>query len=237
MSGLHRDNPQWDQYPEEAEKRRQTWWELISFETIQGFAMGRPRAISTQHFDTRMPHDDEDEGKPPTFNRIKYRWIAQGIGNLMDEVFGVKPPSYARTLKIDKDLRDWPLDSVPTIDDVVLNSPEDATRKFMFLLMRSFATTGLREISLLYLHRRYFVEALTRHPEEPLRSKYAMSVLAVHRSSVLLLQGIQRLNGLIGNILPRVVFMWLHGLSAYVCCYLVSSNDLNSLVDRFVSVP
>ncbi|KAG9057508.1 hypothetical protein FS842_006289 [Serendipita sp. 407] len=232
---LDRDNPQWDQYPEEAERRRQTWWELISFETIQGFAMGRPRAISTQHFDTRMPHDDEDEGKPPTFNRIKYRWIAQGIGNLMDEVFGVKPPSYARTLKIDKDLRDWPLDSVPTIDDVVLNSPEDATRKFMFLLMRSFATTGLREISLLYLHRRYFVEALTRHPEEPLRSKYAMSVLAVHRSSVLLLQGIQRLNGLIGNILPRVVFMWLHGLSAYVCCYLVSSNDLNSLADRFVS--
>ncbi|KAG8832047.1 hypothetical protein FRC17_002157 [Serendipita sp. 399] len=233
MSGLHRDNPQWDMYPEQAEQRRHVWWELISFETIQGFAMGRPRAINTHHFDTRMPHDEEDDGKPPTFNRIKYRWIAQGIGGLMDEVFGVKPPSYARTLKherIDKDLRDWPLDSVPSIDDVTLNSPDDATRKFMILLMRSFATTGLREISLLYLHRRYFVEALARYPEEPLRSKYAMSVLAVHRSSVLLLQGIQRLNGLIGNILPRVVFMWLHGLSAYVClCAIVIKSPGCSL--------
>jgi hypothetical protein len=39
-----------------------------------------------------------------------------------------------------------------------------------------------------------------------------MSVLAVHRSAVLLLQGIQRLDGLIGKMLPRIFFIWLHGL-------------------------
>lgn len=64
----------------------------------------------------------------------------------------------------------------------------------------------------MYLHRRYFIESLTRMPDEPLRSKYAMSVLAVHRSAVLLLQGLQRLDGVMGRLLPKVIFMWLHGL-------------------------
>jgi hypothetical protein len=64
----------------------------------------------------------------------------------------------------------------------------------------------------MYLHRRYFVEALSRRPDEPLRSKFAMSVLAVHRSAVLLLQGIQRLDRLASPLLPRLFFMWLNGL-------------------------
>lgn len=230
MAGLHRDNPQWRLNPAEAEKRRRTWWELISFETAQAFAMGRPRAINVAHFDAKMPHDPEDDGKRPSFNRIKFRWIATGLGTILDEAFAVKPPSYARILKIDKEIRDWPLDSVPAVDDLQMQLPEETNRKFMVILMRSFATTGLREIVLMYMHRRYFVEALSRFPNEPLRSKYAMSVLAVHRSAVLLLQGIQRLDSLIGQFLPRIFFIWLHGLSAYIClCALVIKSPGCSL--------
>jgi hypothetical protein len=130
--------------------------------------------------------------------------------------------------RLDKTIRDWPLDSIPSVDDVCRHRQLDTSERFMILLLRSFATTGLREIgrlllfgdvtevdpftALMYLHRRYFIEALIRRPSEPLRSKYAMSVLAVHRSSVLLLQGIRRLDGLIGKLFPRIFFMWLHAL-------------------------
>lgn len=230
MAGLHRDNKQWDAYPEQAERRRRIWWDLVLFETVSGFALGRPRAITAKHFDTKLPHDDEDEGKAPSFNRTKYRWVADGIGAILDEAFGVRAPSYNVTLNLDKKMRDWPLESIPSVDDICHNRPLDINERFMILLMRSFATTGLREIALLYLHRRYFIEALVRRPSEPLRSKYAMSVLAVHRSAVLVLQGIQRLDGLIGKLLPRIFFMWLHGLSAYVClCAIVIKSPGCSL--------
>ncbi|CAG8712955.1 459_t:CDS:2, partial [Acaulospora colombiana] len=42
---VHRDNEQWNKYPEQAERRRRVWWDLVSFETGFGFALGRPRAI------------------------------------------------------------------------------------------------------------------------------------------------------------------------------------------------
>ncbi|PVG02732.1 hypothetical protein CPB86DRAFT_537750 [Serendipita vermifera] len=230
MAGLHRDNEQWDKYPEQAARRRRMWWEMMTFETIHGFAMGRPRAIHRPYFDTKMPKDDEDEGKPPTFNRVKYRWIVEGLGSILDEAFAVKPPSYATILKLDKNIRDWQLDSVPPAEDLSKNPNLDPSNRFMVLLMRSLATTGMREIALMYLHRRYFVEALTRRPDEPLRSKFAMSVLAVHRSAVLLLQGIQRLDRLVGHLLPRIFFMWLNGLSAYVClCAIVIKSPGCSL--------
>ncbi|KIM31056.1 hypothetical protein M408DRAFT_274896 [Serendipita vermifera MAFF 305830] len=212
MAGLHRDNKQWDAYPKQAEKRRRIW------------------SITAKHFDTRLPRDDEDEGKPPTFNRTRCKWIVNGIGAILDDVFGVQAPSYAVTLELDKTIRNWSLDSVPPTNDLCKQDALNLTHRFMIILMRSFSTTGLREIALLYLHRRYFVEALARRPKEPLRSKYALSVLAVHRSAVLLLQGLQRLNGLIGKILPRISFMWLHGLSAYVClCAIVIKSPGCSL--------
>ncbi|KIM31055.1 hypothetical protein M408DRAFT_21842, partial [Serendipita vermifera MAFF 305830] len=230
MAGLHRDSKQWDAYPKLAEKRRRLWWDLVTIETASAFGLGRPRAITAKFFDTKLPHDDEDEGKPPTFNRTKYKWIANGIGSMLDDAFGAQAPSYAVTLNLDKTLRSWPLDSVPSTDDISKRGPLDLTKRFMVVLVRSFVTTGLREIALLYLHRRYFVEALVRRPKEPLRSKYSLSVLAVHRSAVLLLQGIQRLDGVLGKILPRIFFMWLHGLSAYIClCAIVIKSPGCSL--------
>ncbi|KIM31057.1 hypothetical protein M408DRAFT_65857 [Serendipita vermifera MAFF 305830] len=248
VSNLYRDNKQWDAYPKQAEKRRRIWWDLVSFETGSAFSLARPRSITSKHFDTRLPHDDEDEGKRPTFNRTRYKWMANGIGSILDDAFGVQAPSYGVTLELDKTIRNWPLDSVPPMDDLNAREPLDLTDRFMIMLMRSFSTTGLREIALLYLHRRYFVEALARRPKEPLRSKYALSVLAVHRSAVLLLQGIQRLDGVIGKLLPRIFFMWLHGLSAYVClCAIVIKSpgcslapsclvEINNTKDLFIRV-
>ncbi|CAG8664569.1 3797_t:CDS:2, partial [Acaulospora colombiana] len=63
---IDRDNEHWDKYPEQAELRRRLWWDLVSCETVFGFAMGRPRAIYPAHYDTKMPKDDEDEGKTPS---------------------------------------------------------------------------------------------------------------------------------------------------------------------------
>lgn len=62
----------------------------------------------------------------------------------------------------------------------------------------------------MYLHRTYMVEALTRWPENPLNSKFALSVLAVHRSSLLIMQGLGRLHSQLSELAPRIFFLWLH---------------------------
>jgi hypothetical protein len=70
----------------------------------------------------------------------------------------------------------------------------------------------LSPIALMHTHRRYFLDALAKQPNEPLRSKYAMSVLAVHRSATLLLQGILRINNMVGYAFSSMSFMWVHAV-------------------------
>ncbi|PVG02734.1 hypothetical protein CPB86DRAFT_537491 [Serendipita vermifera] len=167
-----------------------------------------------------MPEDDEDKGKPPSFNRLRYRFISEFLGGVLDEAFAAKAPPYSTILKLDKNLRDSDL----RCGSIDMSATEDGTaiRKLLQFLVQPLSTTAMREIALMYLHRRYFVEALARQPREPLRSKYAMSVLAVHRSSVLLLQGILGLDRIVEEFLTRLSFIWIHALSAYVClCAIV----------------
>jgi hypothetical protein len=83
--------------------------------------------------------------------------------------------------------------------------------------MRMYSTlTVWTAIALLYLHRTYLVETLIRWPEDPLKSKFALSVLAAHRSSLLIIQGLSRLQEQLSELVPRITFLYLHTFSAYV---------------------
>ncbi|PVG02748.1 hypothetical protein CPB86DRAFT_725038 [Serendipita vermifera] len=209
MVGLHRDNEKWDRYPDQAERRRRIWWELLCSETTQSFAMGRPRSIYPTQYDTKMPKDDEDEGKYPSFNRVRQRWNRDCLGRVLDEAFAAKAPSYNTILKLDKYLRDWNMASLPSVTSNEILSKNLGDNH---VIMLSQSTNGLREMTLLYLHRRYFVEALERHSREPLRSKYSMSVLAVHRSALFLLHGTLRTADMIKNKIAAINFLSPHAL-------------------------
>ncbi|CAG8588124.1 14638_t:CDS:2, partial [Acaulospora colombiana] len=126
------------------------------------------------------------------------------------EAFAVKPPAYGRILnRLDKTVRDWNLGNLPPFDQLPTTEDAEVDPR---ALIQSLSTTALREIALMYLHRRYFVEALTKRSNEPLRSKYAMSVLAVHRSATTLLQGILRSVCAAERIFATMSFMWVHAL-------------------------
>ncbi|CAG8672160.1 9004_t:CDS:2 [Acaulospora colombiana] len=60
-----------------------------------------------------MPKDVEDEGKPPSYNRIRYRWIGDCLGGILDGAFSVKPP-HSKILDLDKAFRDWDLGIPPS---------------------------------------------------------------------------------------------------------------------------
>ena len=73
--------------------------------------------------------------------------------------------------------------------------------------------------ALLYIHRTYLVEALSRWPDDPVRSRFGLSVLAVHRSSLIILQGFHRIREHFVTAFPRVVGLWLH-VSLFSLCRL-----------------
>ncbi|PVG02749.1 hypothetical protein CPB86DRAFT_780169 [Serendipita vermifera] len=216
---VHRDNEQWNKYPEEAERRRRTWWDLMAFEAALGFAMGRPRSITPAQYDTKMPKDEEDAGNPPSYNRIRYRWIEGCLGSILDGAFSVKPPPYSKILDMDKSFRDWDI-GIPPSKEISAVQGTEMDDIFIRRLIRSLSTAGLQEIAFMYLHRRYFLEALVRRSQEPLRSKYALSVLSVHRSAVLLLQGIRQIDEIVKGVLPRLTFMWAH---VCLCAIVIKS--------------
>jgi hypothetical protein len=153
----------------------------------------------------------------------------------------VKPPSYPTILRyafdtyimkskhrrLDKTIRDWNLAKTSPAGNLSETGDNRPDIKIFSFLIWSLSFTGLREngkplcmkqnhslnlVALMYLHRRYFVEALTKRPSEPLRSTYAMSVLAVHRSATLIIQGILRLSNIVEHVFSNTSFMWTHAL-------------------------
>ncbi|SRR5258706_8461670 len=64
--------------------------------------------------------------------------------------------------------------------------------------------------ALLYIHRTYLVEALSRWPEDPVHSRFGLSVLAAHRSSLIILQSFHRIREHFVAAPPRVLGLWLH---------------------------
>lgn len=73
-------------------------------------------------------------------------------------------------------------------------------------------------IALLYLHRGYFVRALSEHqpPQNLLEGRYAPSVLAIFRTSCVIMAMLQALEKVNGELAKRFWLYWCHGLAAAV---------------------
>jgi hypothetical protein len=92
--------------------------------------------------------------------------------------------------------------------------------------------------ALLYLHRIYLVEALSRWPEDPVHSRFGLSVVAVHRSSLIILQGFHRIREHFTALPPSIISFWLQ-VSFAPCSTALCSTDpclfLNQGIGAYVS--
>lgn len=80
---------------------------------------------------------------------------------------------------------------------------------------------------LLFLHRRYFALALKKAPNDPLKSPFAPSVLACHRSAITLLSRLSSIHSAMPAMTQRIWFIWWVCLN---CCghFLFLSKDFES---------
>jgi len=127
---------------------------------------------------------------------------------VLEEAFAVQPPpTYATIMKLDSKVR-----QLPVFDAEKLGY--DLMKMTGSELMQLFCVGGLKELTFLYLHRRFLFEACSDATCEDLcKHKYTYSVTAVFRSAVTMIRQLRGLYWRDKELTFRLFFVWLHGYS------------------------
>ncbi|QRW02938.1 Fungal specific transcription factor domain [Ceratobasidium sp. AG-Ba] len=216
--GLHRDGKRWDLDPAEAELRRALWWELRTFDAWVAIGLGRPPSIAAIHTDTEWPKDpeakmNEDGLIEPSYQRVKFVF-ARLLLEVIDEAFSATAPSYEKILRLHRRLREFegpPHLHVPGF--LGNNYKEKAIYVDNSLQLERHLTFCVPETILIHLHRSFFARALSESPEDPLKSRYADSVVAIHASVLRHLEAVKSLFSLLPNLAMRFWLFWSHAFS------------------------
>ena len=127
-------------------------------------------------------------------------------------------PSASTILRLDRRVRDSPVPISLCVTGLNTrpDGPQPPPPTSRAHIMQSHTTFCIREASLIYLHRGYLARALAEHPEDPFKSRYHASVIAVHASSCAVLAGVRNAYALLPDLMPRVFFLWVHAFSAAI---------------------
>ncbi|PVG02755.1 hypothetical protein CPB86DRAFT_780172 [Serendipita vermifera] len=194
------------QSQKESRRRPRLWWEIAFFDRMQSLFYGRPTGITRRQCDCPLPEPDPAE---PTYDILKHKFIDECIAPIIDEALAVTPPSYITILKLDKRMRDFTIPDLPPAD----GSPGSHS---LITTFQNYALHDYKEMALLHLHRSAFILALREHPNDPLKHKFAPSVLAVHKAACTVIINTKNLLKQYSTLVPRLYVWGLHAFSAAV---------------------
>lgn len=217
--GLHRDWEKWGLPMHEVAIRRTVMWECICFDSWSAFGFGRPPSQAMNFVDCKQTPDPQLPDDPcASFDPLKYRFT-EILLDVINASFGATPPTYDQILKLDRQLRDYyipPLFQVAGINEDGKPRPQLPPNPPLGLSLQSHAVAMLRENALLYMHRSFFAKALSEHPDDPFKSRYAASVLACHRSACAIIILVRKLHYVEPRIVLRFWYFWVHSFTASV---------------------
>ncbi|KAF8661278.1 hypothetical protein AX16_001379 [Volvariella volvacea WC 439] len=236
--GLHRDTGRWrGADPVETQKRRELFFELVTYDSWQSLTYGRPPSLSAAHIDGRMPHpttkspSGEEE---MSFAAWKHRFSHQCLSVVHDQAFGAKTPSYKTILELDRKVKNYyvpPSLRVPGFSGEHGVTVEQPTVQ---LTMQRYIAFAIKEISMFYMHRGYFAQALEDSPSDPMGSKFSPSVLAAHRSACSFVALIDSLYKQQPGLTERMWFLFTHVFScAIVLGTLASKPQMKIALSAF----
>ncbi|KII94707.1 hypothetical protein PLICRDRAFT_188975 [Plicaturopsis crispa FD-325 SS-3] len=177
--GLHRDSARWNLDHKTVQRRRALFWEMFSTETFHSLALGRPPCIRLSYVDCEWPEDkdqmvDKDGNPTPGVWAWKYMFAKEVLAPMTEKTLTAIPPKYETILELDRKIREWVLPPQ-------LRHPAEDQHCPPSVYLQSRLIAHFRSISMMYLHRSFFAQALLDHPTNPLRSQYAPSFLATYR--------------------------------------------------------
>ncbi|KAJ7124227.1 fungal-specific transcription factor domain-containing protein [Mycena epipterygia] len=168
-----------------AQRRRATFWEVYSFDTLQAVSFARPPTIALTDITCEFPADPEQtmdgEGRTiPGFYHSKWKFMKDIIGPMAQVYSRATSPTYEEVLDLDRRLRQF-IESAP-----FAHYGKDPT------LLAHFRSSFIPRIcngAMVYMHRSSFVQALKDRPHNPLESPYAASFLAAYRAASNIIKG------------------------------------------------
>ncbi|KIM35921.1 hypothetical protein M413DRAFT_32151 [Hebeloma cylindrosporum] len=223
--GLHRDAPRHKVIPEEHEKRRAVFWELLNMDCRMSLSLGRPPSICLAHVDIKPPTCIGPGLYVPREEILYHEWkntfFIQCLTPMLEAMVSNQPVEYAHILDLDKSVRDFGIPSL--LDD---HQPNDINPRFL-VMQRSLVTMG-REIALLQLHRKYFTEAMSGPAAFDLNHPFAPSVLATYLGASNLISAVETLFNQEQQLSVRFLHFWFNSFSAAVTLSLLISRAPSS---------
>ncbi|KAG2145884.1 fungal-specific transcription factor domain-containing protein [Suillus clintonianus] len=220
--GLHRDGNRWKAIPEESQRRRMLFWELLNLDARLSLSLGRPPSLCLQHVDCRRPsYVAEGMNIIPgaqSYHEWKHGFFQHCLTPVLVTAISAQPQPYSGILDVDKKIRDFHIP--PTLN---IFNPE-GTRNIRQLTMQQVLVASGREIVLLQLHRNFFTEALSDFDAFTYRHKYAPSVLATYLSASRLVATLGTMLHREPQLSKRFMCFWFNAFSGAVALSLIVSR-------------
>ncbi|TFY55189.1 hypothetical protein EVJ58_g8404 [Rhodofomes roseus] len=214
--GLHRDAGRWNLELTDIQRRRETFWEVYSYDLLQSYTLGRPPSFSLAHIDCKKPQA-EDPNNEQTFHWWKHKFTSECMNSIYDQAFGAKVPTYSTVTQLDRRLRSFP---VPALLQIAgFGTTEARANNFadsVPLILQRHTVLAIRESNLLYMHRGFFARAIKDHPNDPLGSPYGGSFIAAYRSAGSLVALVRNIHSQLKELTERMWFLWTHLFSCSI---------------------
>ncbi|CAE6470835.1 unnamed protein product [Rhizoctonia solani] len=140
--------------------------------------------------------------------------FARLLLEVLDGAFSATAPSYEKVLKLHRRLREFEGPPHLHIPGFFANKyKETALYVDNSLQLERHTTFCVPETILMHLHRSFFARAINESPEDPLKSRYAESVIAIHEAVLRYLAAVRNLFSLLPDLTMRFWLYWSHSFS------------------------
>ncbi|KAG1721461.1 hypothetical protein EDB19DRAFT_1898323 [Suillus lakei] len=185
---VNRDCARWQLPPQEVQKRRALFWELFITDGWQSLATGRLATFYLPFVDCELPNDPDstvnDDGSVLlSFPAWKARFGFHCISAVIQHAQTAKVPKYSVVIELDRKIRDMELPKYAQ------RPPREGAE--LGEAMKHYMPRNYRHLTLLYIHRCFFAEAVSNNPTNPMNSPFAPSFLAGYRSACELIGGLR----------------------------------------------
>ncbi|KAG6835912.1 hypothetical protein H0H93_013452 [Arthromyces matolae] len=225
--GLHRNSAGGVKgIPEEVEKRRSLYWELLYLDARLSLSLGRPPSLCSKYMDCPRPSYEPDLGRDPSeslhyYQEWKHSCYIECLAPVL-EVISQPSLEYSIVVDLDTKIRDFSFPAPLRAGQM----PQSRS-----LQMQKASLSIALEAVLLQLHRSFFTRALSA-PEDSFnrRHKYAPSVVAVFLSASRMIATVEDLYNREPQLTARILGYWSNAFSAAVAlCLLVSRAPFTCL--------
>ncbi|KAF9450696.1 hypothetical protein P691DRAFT_664764 [Macrolepiota fuliginosa MF-IS2] len=231
--GLHRDSARWRMDAITVQKRRNIFWETFAGDVSHSLALGRPPAIHLSYVDCEFPLDEEatldSAGSSHNgFWKMKHVFAKDIFYAVAAATLTAKAPSYKTVLDLDRKVREM---SFPAYFKPYVTREEGEEEFYSSSLsLRGFYASQHRTVTMLYLHRSFFAQAVLDYPANPLLSPFAPSFLTAYRCASVIIRASAHQFERCAALAMRVWFLMYHTFSAAVIVGTVVTRSPNSTV-------